>query len=72
MVSKTWKQSLDEEGYVVVDGLIRPDLLEPLREACERAIAKARKNEWPYRCVMGEFSMCFGMDTKWPPVAYLY
>ncbi|RUS35264.1 hypothetical protein BC938DRAFT_473429 [Jimgerdemannia flammicorona] len=58
MVSKTWKQSLDEEGYVVVDGLIRPDLLEPLREACERAIAKARKNEWPYRRLVG---------TQFPP-----
>lgn len=46
---KSLKQKLQEDGYVIVDGLVPQGMLQPLRDACERIIDKARNNEWKHR-----------------------
>ncbi|KAL1915234.1 uncharacterized protein VTP21DRAFT_7510 [Calcarisporiella thermophila] len=53
MGGNSLKQQLDEDGYVVVDGLIPPEMEQPLKEACERIIAKARNDEWKHRRIAG-------------------
>ncbi|KAL1923842.1 uncharacterized protein VTP21DRAFT_8822 [Calcarisporiella thermophila] len=50
---KTLHQKLEEDGYVVIDGLVPPELLQPLRDACERAVTKARNDEWKHRRLVG-------------------
>jgi hypothetical protein len=41
--------ALATDGFVIIDNLIKPELLGPLREAAERAIKKARAGEWKER-----------------------
>jgi hypothetical protein len=44
-------ESLKVDGYVIVDTLIPEPLLEPLREAAARAVARARdetEKGWPH------------------------
>lgn len=53
MLSIEQKQNFEETGYVIVDGLIPVDQLEPLRQACDRVIAKARSGEWKPRRMVG-------------------
>jgi len=49
----SYKQYLDEHGYVIIDGLIPPELIESLRIACDHTVEKARNNEWKLRRVVG-------------------
>ncbi|KAI8986952.1 hypothetical protein BDB01DRAFT_849116 [Pilobolus umbonatus] len=49
---------LNDEGYVVIDDLISPDLFTRLRDACDRAVERARKGEWKYTRLVG---------TQFPP-----
>jgi predicted nucleic acid-binding protein len=47
--NKSLKQKLQEDGYVIVDGLVPQGLLQSLRDACECIVDKARNNEWKHR-----------------------
>lgn len=52
------KESLQEDGYVIIDGLISPDLFNKLTEACDRVVERARKGDWKHRRLVG---------TQFPP-----
>ena len=43
-----------QEGYVLIDRAVPPPLLEPLREAAQRATERTRSGEWPHRRNAGE------------------
>ena len=47
------KEKYDEQGFVVVPGLVPPEHLEALEAACERVIARTRSGEWPHRRTVG-------------------
>lgn len=38
-----------QEGYVLIDRAVPPPLLEPLRQAAQRATERARSGEWTHR-----------------------
>ncbi|KAJ3071212.1 hypothetical protein HDU98_005658 [Podochytrium sp. JEL0797] len=46
-------QRLDEDGYVIIDGLVNDEEMVTLRAAADRAVAKARNDEWKLRRVVG-------------------
>ncbi|KAL0090030.1 hypothetical protein J3Q64DRAFT_1727998 [Phycomyces blakesleeanus] len=52
------QEALKRDGYVIVDGLIDPELMIRLKEACDRVVAKARAGDWKYRRLVG---------TQFPP-----
>ncbi|KAI0739633.1 hypothetical protein C8Q80DRAFT_1199861 [Daedaleopsis nitida] len=47
------KQLYEEQGYVVVHGLVPPDHLNALEKACAHAIKSTRMGEWPHRRTVG-------------------
>ncbi|KAI8146148.1 hypothetical protein BJV82DRAFT_510318 [Fennellomyces sp. T-0311] len=51
-------KALKENGYVIVDGLIPDDMVQNLKDACERSINKARSGEWKH---------CRFVGTQFPP-----
>lgn len=53
MLSDRQLQHFRDEGYVIIQG-VAPGLLEELRAASERAVAKARRGEWPHVRACGE------------------
>ena len=54
MIADDTKSVYDKQGYLIVPGLIPPDLEELVREATERVIAKTRAGEWPHRRTVGK------------------
>ncbi|KAG9005286.1 hypothetical protein FRB94_000411 [Tulasnella sp. JGI-2019a] len=48
------KSRFDEQGYVIVPDLISPIHLQPLKDACDRVIAKTRSGEWTHRRIVGK------------------
>ena len=54
MIADNIKSLYDEQGYVIVPGLIPAELDKPVREATERVIAKTRSGEWPHRRTVGK------------------
>jgi len=53
MISDNHKQQFEETGYVIINGIIPDDQLEPLRQACDRVVVKARNGQWPHRRMVG-------------------
>ncbi|CAE7158397.1 unnamed protein product [Rhizoctonia solani] len=53
-LSQAQKDAYVRDGYVFVPGLIDDSQLSTLREACDRAVAKTRAGEWPYRRIVGK------------------
>ena len=47
------KEMYGTRGYVIVPGLIPPELFTTLKEACERVVSKTRSGAWPYRRTVG-------------------
>ncbi|KAI6012240.1 hypothetical protein EDC04DRAFT_3121520 [Pisolithus marmoratus] len=47
------KEMYDEQGYVIMPGLVTPEHFTLLRKACERVIAKTRSGVWPHRRTVG-------------------
>lgn len=45
------EEALKRDGYVIVDGLVPPEMFDRLKEACDRVVAKARKGEWKHRYI---------------------
>ncbi|KAF7986725.1 hypothetical protein HWV62_20276 [Athelia sp. TMB] len=50
----TLKNDYDENGYVIVDGLIAPGDFASLEQACQRAISRTRSGEWKHRRTVGK------------------
>lgn len=48
------KALYDEQGYIIVSGLIPSDNIDALREVCDRVIAKTRAGLWPHRRTVGK------------------
>ena len=51
--TSTLKQVYDERGYVVIPGLVSPEALVTLKEACARVVARTRDGKWPHRRTVG-------------------
>ncbi|TIA89211.1 hypothetical protein E3P99_02172 [Wallemia hederae] len=51
---KKYKEKLQVNGYVVIDGFIQEDELAALRDAANTAINRTRAHAWPYRRVIGK------------------
>ena len=47
------KQLYDKQGYVVVPGLVTPEHLTALEEACRRTIVRTRAGDWTHRRTVG-------------------
>ncbi|KAI0667447.1 hypothetical protein C8Q78DRAFT_994134 [Trametes maxima] len=47
------KELYDEQGYVIVPGLVTPEHLDALESASERVIARTRSGQWPHRRTVG-------------------
>lgn len=43
------QESLQKDGYVIVDGLIPKESFQQLMDACDRVVERARKGDWKYR-----------------------
>lgn len=52
------RESLEKNGYVIIDGLIPVDSFQKLTEACGRVVDKARRGDWKY---------CRLVGTQFPP-----
>lgn len=48
------KATYDEQGYVVVPGLIPQEDWKELEAACQRVIQKTRDGTWPHRRTVGK------------------
>lgn len=57
------KKTYDEQGYVVIPGLIPPENWEELEAACERVIQKTRAGTWPHRRTVGKQFPPFDNDN---------
>jgi ectoine hydroxylase-related dioxygenase (phytanoyl-CoA dioxygenase family) len=49
MLTPAQREQFFERGYVVIDGAVEPDLLEPLRAAANRVTEKTRAGVWPHK-----------------------
>lgn len=47
--NKPIQESLEKDGFVIVDGLISKEAFTKLTDACDRVVDKARKGDWKYR-----------------------
>ena len=54
MSASLLKTSYDQQGYVVVPGLLDPAHKRALEEACERIIARTRAGLWSHRRTVGK------------------
>ncbi|KAI0357114.1 hypothetical protein OH77DRAFT_1422622 [Trametes cingulata] len=59
-MSPSLKELYDEQGYVIVPGLIPPDHLEALEAASARVIERTRSGNWPHRRTVGRQFPPFG------------
>jgi hypothetical protein len=53
-MDKSIKQTYDEQGYVIVTGLIPQEHWDDLDAACERVIQKTRAGTWSHRRTVGK------------------
>ncbi|KIJ67228.1 hypothetical protein HYDPIDRAFT_84682 [Hydnomerulius pinastri MD-312] len=57
------KAKYDEQGYVIIPGLIPPEDFKSLEEACERVVSKTRSGAWPHRRTVGKQFPPFDNDN---------
>ncbi|KAF5375833.1 hypothetical protein D9615_008237 [Tricholomella constricta] len=62
MVSQL-KALYDEQGFVVVPGLLTSEQQQELRAACERVVALTREGKWPHRRTVGKQFPPYGDDN---------
>ncbi|TFK51567.1 hypothetical protein OE88DRAFT_1735447 [Heliocybe sulcata] len=60
--SSRLRQQYEEQGYVIIPGLIANEEFEALREAAERTVERTRSGAWPYRRVVGKQFPPYGND----------
>jgi hypothetical protein len=53
-MSSQLKALFDEQGYVIVPGLVTAGDITRLKEACDRVISRTREGKWPYRRTVGK------------------
>lgn len=53
MINSTIKTVYDDQGFVVVPGLIPPQNWAELEAACQRTVQKVRDGTWPHRRTVG-------------------
>lgn len=56
------KATYEEQGYVVVPGLISEEHHRELEAACSRVIARTRNGGWPHRRTVGKQFPPYGDD----------
>ncbi|KAL0948378.1 hypothetical protein HGRIS_010960 [Hohenbuehelia grisea] len=56
----TFKQQFQEQGFVIIQGLVQPQDRAELEVACDRVIAKTRSGEWPHRRTVGKHFPPYG------------
>ncbi|KAK6532049.1 hypothetical protein TWF694_003212 [Orbilia ellipsospora] len=44
----------ERDGFVIIDDVLPPALFEAAKQACEEAVEKGRKGEWPHRRIVGK------------------
>ncbi|KAI0029563.1 hypothetical protein K488DRAFT_56096 [Vararia minispora EC-137] len=49
-----YKQKYDADGFVIIPGLIKPELFTELENACAVVVARTRAGDWPHRRVVGK------------------
>ncbi|KAJ6605835.1 hypothetical protein B0H10DRAFT_2076054 [Mycena sp. CBHHK59/15] len=54
MFVSDWKAQLEEDGFVIIPGLISPEFFPQLECACERVVARTREGSWPHRRTVGK------------------
>jgi hypothetical protein len=47
------KSSFDNDGYVIIPGLITPEQQNQLRDASATVVKQTRAGQWPHRRVVG-------------------
>ncbi|KAJ7502386.1 hypothetical protein B0H11DRAFT_1988374 [Mycena galericulata] len=52
--SSSQKTAFEEDGFVILPGLISPDDVPRLESACDRVIARTREGSWAYRRTVGK------------------
>ncbi|KAF9446655.1 hypothetical protein P691DRAFT_732842 [Macrolepiota fuliginosa MF-IS2] len=62
-VDNSIKATYDEQGFVVVPGLIPEEDWEELEAACQRVIRKTREGDWPHRRTVGKQFPPFDIDN---------
>lgn len=58
------KTSYDQQGYVVIPGLLGSEHKGALEEACERIIARTRAGLWPHRRTVGKQFPPYGDENS--------
>ncbi|KAJ7665739.1 hypothetical protein B0H17DRAFT_1184497 [Mycena rosella] len=48
------KELFEEEGFVIIPGLIPPENFSPLESACDHVISRTRDGAWPHRRTVGK------------------
>ncbi|KAJ7782408.1 hypothetical protein DFH07DRAFT_790564 [Mycena maculata] len=48
------KTMFEEEGFVIIPGLISPDDVPRLQSACARVVSRTRAGNWPHRRTVGK------------------
>ncbi|KAK6535892.1 hypothetical protein TWF281_000143 [Arthrobotrys megalospora] len=54
-------EAFERDGFVIIDDVLPQDLFTAAKEACDIAVEKGRKEEWPYRRIVGK------AFPPWPP-----
>lgn len=62
-MSLNLKAAFEEDGYVVVQDLISPDLFPKLQAACDRVVALTRSGQWTMRRTVGKQFPPFDADN---------
>lgn len=57
------KKRYEQDGYVIIPGLIEGEDRLKLELACERAISKTREGSWPHRRTVGKQFPPYGHDN---------
>ena len=53
-VTSALKAAYDEQGFVVIPGLVTEDERPKLEEACKRVVGLTRAGRWPHRRTVGK------------------
>ncbi|KAK6362683.1 hypothetical protein TWF730_000139 [Orbilia blumenaviensis] len=53
--------AFERDGFVVIDDVLPQDIFEAAKEACDIAVGKGRREDWPHRRIVGK------AFPPWPP-----
>ncbi|MBF8778302.1 phytanoyl-CoA dioxygenase family protein [Pseudomonas fulva] len=61
---ESYRRVLDEEGYVLIRGVLEPQRIDPLR----RAIDRLQPVHWDYQGLLEHYKCVFNRDLAWLPL----